>query len=96
MRAQSARHTQAYLASLDRICRQLLAAGHDPVSLCGMRLIDVPQSPERAGLVFGRVVLGMTTLPHDPLLVDECGDEITADEVGHRFTLSSIIIPRAI
>jgi hypothetical protein len=84
VRVQAARQAHAYLTSLDRICRQLLDSGHDPASLCAVKLIDVPPSPERGGLVRGRVALGMTTLPQDPLMVDELGDAITADELGYR------------
>jgi hypothetical protein len=84
VRVEAARQAQAYLTSLDRICRQLLADGHDQVSLRSVTLIDVPFSVERGGLMRGRVALGMTTLPNDPVLVDELGDEISADEIGHR------------
>lgn len=95
VRVQAARQAQAYLTSLDRICRQLLDAGYDPVSLCAVKLVDIPPSAERGGLVRGRVALGMTTLPHDPVMVDERGDEITADELGHRMMPHTVAVNSA-
>jgi metal-sulfur cluster biosynthetic enzyme len=61
---------KALLAGTDRVCRPLLAGGRDPAELAGLRLGDVPASPELDRLRARRAELGLPAGDDAPLLVD--------------------------
>lgn len=61
---------KAVLAGTDRVCRPLLAGGRDPAELAGLRLGDVPRSPELDRLRARRAELGLPAADDAPLLVD--------------------------
>lgn len=70
---------KAVWAGADRVGRPLLAEG---IELTGLRLRDVPRSPDLDRLRERRAELGLPAGEDDPLLVDpETGREITADAV---------------
>jgi metal-sulfur cluster biosynthetic enzyme len=70
---------KAMLAGQDRVARPLLAAGHTPAELAGMRLGDVPASPDLARLRQRRAELGIPADDDAPLLVDATGAAIGLD-----------------
>lgn len=64
---------KAMLAGQDRVARPLLAAGTRPAELAGMRLGDVPPSPDLQRLRQRRAELGIRSDDAAPLLVDDTG-----------------------
>ncbi|MBB4904507.1 iron-sulfur cluster assembly protein [Actinophytocola algeriensis] len=69
---------KAYLASLDRLCVRL------PGSPVGLTLADVPASPALVSLMRRRAALGLPCSSESPLLLDERGVPITAEEAPLR------------
>lgn len=69
---------KAYLASLDRLCLRLAGS---PV---GLTLADVPESPALVSLLRRRAALGLDCSSGSPLLLDERGVPITAEEAPLR------------
>jgi len=61
---------KAVLAGTDRVCRPLLAAGRTPRELAGLRLGDLPDSPQLDRLRARRAELGLPAGDDAPLLVD--------------------------
>ena len=72
---------KAHTASLDRVCRRLLTSGYSVDELTGLRLADVPESAERAGLLRRRDDIGLPTGRDEPLVVNDCGERIDAEQV---------------
>lgn len=70
---------KAYLASLDRLVTRLTAEGVEPARL---RLGDVPESQELARLLHRRAELGLDCSPRSPLLLDQRGEPIPAEEAA--------------
>jgi metal-sulfur cluster biosynthetic enzyme len=64
---------KAMLAGQDRVARPLLAAGRTPEQLAGLRLGEVPDSPDLRRLRDRRVELGIRADDDAALLVDEHG-----------------------
>ncbi|MFI6600492.1 iron-sulfur cluster assembly protein [Nonomuraea sp. NPDC050536] len=79
---------KAYLASLDRLGTRLTAEGLQPARL---RLGDVPESPELAGLLRRRAELGLDCSPQSPLLLDQCGEPIPAEEAALRLRFARAV-----
>lgn len=61
---------KAVLAGTDRVCRPLLAAGRTSEDLAGLRLGEVPASPDRERLRARRSELGLPAGDDAPLLID--------------------------
>jgi metal-sulfur cluster biosynthetic enzyme len=61
---------KAVFAGTDRVCRPLLSAGRTPAELAGLRLGDVPASPELDRLRARRGELGLPAGDDAPLLID--------------------------
>jgi metal-sulfur cluster biosynthetic enzyme len=61
---------KAVLAGTDRVCRPLLAAGRTPAELAGLRLGDLPATPELDRLRARREELGLPAGDGAALLVD--------------------------
>jgi metal-sulfur cluster biosynthetic enzyme len=61
---------KATLAATDRVCRPLVRAGSTPEQLAGLRLGDVPESPDRERLRSRRRELGLPAGDESPLLID--------------------------
>jgi metal-sulfur cluster biosynthetic enzyme len=61
---------KAVLAGTDLACRPLLAAGAGPAELAGLRLGDVPPSPELDRLRQRRAELGLPAGDGAPLVID--------------------------
>ena len=61
---------KAVLAGTDRVCRPLLAAGRTPHELAGLRLGDLPGSPQLEKLRARRAELGLPAGDEAPLVVD--------------------------
>jgi metal-sulfur cluster biosynthetic enzyme len=74
-------HRKAHLASLDRVCRRLMADGTSVHGLAELHLSDVPESAERDGLLRRRADLGLPNDNGQPLLVDEHGTRIGPEQV---------------
>jgi metal-sulfur cluster biosynthetic enzyme len=69
---------KAVLAGTDRVCRPLLARGHD---VLGLRLGDVPPSPELDRLRARRAEVGLPADDDAPLLVDVVtGEPVSRDD----------------
>ncbi|WP_204358250.1 iron-sulfur cluster assembly protein [Streptosporangium sp. 'caverna'] len=79
---------KAYLASLDRLCTRLAAEGRKPVRL---RLGDAPESPELARLLRRRAELGLDCSPGSPLLLDERGEPIPAEQAVPRLRFARAV-----
>ncbi|MFD1932702.1 iron-sulfur cluster assembly protein [Nonomuraea mangrovi] len=79
---------KAYLASLDRMCARLTAEGLRPGRL---RLGEVPESPELARLLHRRAELGLDCSPQSPLLLDEHGEPIPAEEAAPRLRFARAV-----
>ncbi|MFC7640387.1 iron-sulfur cluster assembly protein [Streptosporangium lutulentum] len=79
---------KAYLASLDRLGTRLTAEGGQPVRL---GLGDVPESPELAGLLRRRAELGLDCSPRSPLLLDEYGEPIRAEQATLRLRFARAV-----
>ncbi|GAA2894121.1 iron-sulfur cluster assembly protein [Streptosporangium fragile] len=79
---------KAYLASLDRLCTRLAAEEPQPARL---RLGDVPESPELAGLLRRRAELGLDCSPESPLLLDERGEPIPAEQAQLRLRFARTV-----
>jgi metal-sulfur cluster biosynthetic enzyme len=69
---------KAYLAALDRLCMRLDGS---PV---GMTLSDVPPSPALVSYLRRRVALGLDCSSDSPLLLDERGVRVSAEEAPLR------------
>ncbi len=69
---------KAVLAGTDRVCRPLLAAGHDSDDLARLRLGDVPPSTDLDRLRSRRAELGLPAGDDSPLLVDVTTGEAVA------------------
>ena len=61
---------KAVLAGTDRVARPLLSAGRSPAELAGLRLGDLPGTPELDRLRARRAELGLPAGDDAPLLVD--------------------------
>jgi metal-sulfur cluster biosynthetic enzyme len=79
---------KAYLASLDRLGTRLTAEDRQPVRL---RLGEVPESPELARLLRRRAELGLDCSPGSPLLLDERGEPIPADQAALRLRFARAV-----
>jgi metal-sulfur cluster biosynthetic enzyme len=66
---------KAVLAGTDRVCRPLLAAGRTPAELAGLRLGDLPATPELGRLRARRDELGLPAGDGAALLVDAATGE---------------------
>ncbi|MGH3502965.1 MAG: iron-sulfur cluster assembly protein [Nocardioidaceae bacterium] len=88
------RHTfrrKAHTACLERACRRLLAEGWQIEGLAGLHLADVPASPERSSLLRRRDDLGLSTSPDSPLLVDDEGNPVAAEQVSMRLRFAQTV-----
>jgi metal-sulfur cluster biosynthetic enzyme len=73
---------KAHTACLERACRRLVAEGWEVEALGGVRLADIPDSPERRSLLRRRDDLGLSTEPGDALLVDDEGTPVPTDRLA--------------
>jgi metal-sulfur cluster biosynthetic enzyme len=72
---------KALIARQERLCRALLAQGFSPEQLIGMRLGDLPASPETDLYLDRRAELGLDVSPEAPLLVNPNGEPIPKEKV---------------
>ncbi|MEV0384287.1 iron-sulfur cluster assembly protein [Nonomuraea sp. NPDC050643] len=79
---------KAYLAALDRLARRLAVEGRE---LARLRLGDVPASGELSGLLRRRAGLGLDCSPGAPLLFDERGVPIPAEESERRLRFARVV-----
>lgn len=82
---------KAHTACLERACRRLLAEGWQVDELADMHLADVPASPERSSLLRRRDDLGIPTSPSSPLLVDDEGNPVPAEQVSLRLRFAQAV-----
>ncbi|MFI5614294.1 iron-sulfur cluster assembly protein [Amycolatopsis sp. NPDC051903] len=82
---------KAHLACLERAVRKLVAEGWQVDALSAGRLGDVPQSPERESLLRRRAELGLPTDPASPLLLEDSGEEIPAENVAARLRFAKAV-----
>lgn len=82
---------KAHTACLERTCRRLLADGWEIDALADVHLADVPDSAERAALVRRRADLGLPTGPDAPLMVDDDGAPVPADQIGARLRFAKAV-----
>lgn len=82
---------KAHTASLERTCRLLLNQGRQVDDLAGLVLSDVPDSPERDGLLRRRRELGLPSAPESPLVVDDEGSPVPRNEVGSRLRFARAV-----
>lgn len=72
---------KAHLAAEDRVCRTLRGDGRTVEDLATSRIRDVPPSADLERLRRRRRDLGLPAAPDDPLLVDDEGGALTAEEL---------------
>ncbi|MFD2415326.1 iron-sulfur cluster assembly protein [Amycolatopsis pigmentata] len=82
---------KAHTASLERTCRLLLDQGRQVADLAEMVLSDVPDSPERDGLLRRRRELGLPAMPESPLFVDDEGRPVPRSEVASRLRFARAV-----
>lgn len=82
---------KAHAAGLERACARLLAQGWQIDALAGLRLADVPSSPERDSLLRRRGALGLPTEPESPLLLDDDGAPISAADAPARLRFARTV-----
>lgn len=73
---------KAHTACLERACRKLIDAGWQIEALSRSHLGDLPISPERTSLLRRRDELGLPTGPDEPILINDHGDALRADEIA--------------
>ncbi len=67
---------KSFVARQEKLCRALLAEGHHPDKLAGMRLGEVPSSETFEKYLERRAELGLDVSPQAPLLVDPDGKRV--------------------
>ena len=82
---------KAHTACLERTCRRLIDAGWQIDALPEVHLADVPDSPERETLMRRRADLGLPTGPDAPLMVDDDGTPVAADQVAARLRFAKAV-----
>jgi len=82
---------KAHTASLERACRRLLDEGYEAEELAGLRLGDVPASPERDSLLRRRREVGLAATTEAPLVVDDDGMPVPAEDVALRLRFARAV-----
>lgn len=82
---------KAHTACLERVCRRLVAEGIPAADLAGLRIGDVPVSPERTALERRRAELGLPAGPDAPLVVDDDGTPVPAGGVTARLRFARAV-----
>jgi len=82
---------KALIARQERLCRALLAQGFSPEQLVGMRLGDLPPSPETDLYLGRRAELGLDVSPEAPLLVNPNGEPIPEDKVADHLRRARVV-----
>lgn len=72
---------KALLARQARLCQELLAGGASPEAVVGLRVADLPDSPEALRGLELRAALGLPHGPQAPALVSGDGGPLSADEL---------------
>jgi metal-sulfur cluster biosynthetic enzyme len=72
---------KSFVARQEELCRALLAEGHRPEKLAGMRLREVPSSEMLEKYLTRRAELGLDVSPEAPLLVDPDGKRVPEEAV---------------
>jgi metal-sulfur cluster biosynthetic enzyme len=67
---------KSFVSRQEQLCRTLLADGHTPVELAGMRLREVPPSEALGKYLERRRELGLDVSPEAPLVVDPDGRRV--------------------
>jgi hypothetical protein len=79
---------KAHRACLERATRRLIGDGWAADQLAEARLADVPASPERDSLLRRRRELGLPTGPDTPLLLDDDGHPVPAEQAPRYLRLA--------
>ncbi len=79
---------KAFLAATERVCARLLRDGHSLDDLLRVRLGDVPYPDDLDRLRRHRALLGLTTEPTAPLLVDAEGRAPSREEAAAHLRFS--------
>lgn len=82
---------KAHIAAMERACRRLLADGWTPQTLPQARLADLPDGPEREGLLRRRTDAGLPADPDARVLVDDTGRPVTADDAQLRLRFARTV-----
>ena len=72
---------KSFVARQEKLCRALLAEGHSPEKLAGMRLGEVPSSEAFEKYLERRAELELDVSPEAPLLVDPGGKRVPKEAV---------------
>jgi metal-sulfur cluster biosynthetic enzyme len=72
---------KSFVARQEKLCRALLAEGHSPEKLAGLRLGEVPSSEAFEKYLERRAELGLEVSPEAPLLVDPDGKTVPREAV---------------
>jgi metal-sulfur cluster biosynthetic enzyme len=72
---------KSFVARQEKLCRALLAEGHPPEQLAGLRLGEVPSSEAFEKYLERRAELGLEVSPEAPLLVDPDGKRVPENAV---------------
>lgn len=82
---------KAHAACLERACARLLAQGWQLDALTHLRIEDLPASPERDSLLRRRGALGLPVGPRAPLLLDDDGTPIPAEDAPARLRFARTV-----
>ncbi|RSM55869.1 metal-sulfur cluster biosynthetic enzyme [Actinoplanes sp. ATCC 53533] len=82
---------KAHTACLERACERLLKAGWTIEGLSGAHLADLPDSPERASLLRRRADIGLSVAADSPVLVDDDGEPVLADQIPFRLRFARTV-----
>ncbi|MQA63001.1 MAG: DUF59 domain-containing protein [Actinophytocola sp.] len=82
---------KAHTACMERACRRLIADGWQIDALTDVHLSDLPASPERLSLLRRRDELGLPTTPDSPLLVDDDGEPVLAEQAALRLRYAQAV-----
>lgn len=78
-------------ARQERVCVELLRAGHTPEELAAMSLADLAPSPELEAYVARRCELGLDAQPEASLLITEEGGSVTAAEAADHLMRTRLV-----
>lgn len=82
---------KAHTAALERACRRLVSTGVAVEALAGLRLADLPSSPDTDSLLRRRSELGLPITPDAQLMVDDDGVPVPAEKIAARLRYAQAV-----
>jgi metal-sulfur cluster biosynthetic enzyme len=82
---------KAFVVAQARLCRHLIARGWTTAGLAGLRLGDVPASPQAEAYERARAAIGLPVDPGAPVVTDPDGEPIPAGSVGRHLRFANAL-----